>query len=175
MSLLQKLSGFVKTFRIRKNFPVSIADALTGFFWLCLHVATSSDIGLAHHQFWLRKPSRVGGLTESCLTWRLRLFILLWTPSSACRLPVMWDLLFLFHSFMLFKTLNTILGPSITKQNTQTNAKIDTLDAPDDEVTFGIVHSLNILKAFLALSEDMSKIWPNFQNWFPLQCGSKRC
>ena len=24
-----------KTFRIRKNFPVSIADALTGFFWLC--------------------------------------------------------------------------------------------------------------------------------------------
>ena len=49
---------------------------------------------------------------------------------------------------MLFKTLNTILGPSITKQNTQTNAKIDTLDAPDDEVTFGIVHSLNILKAF---------------------------
>ena len=51
---------------------------------------------------------------------------------------------------MLFKTLNTILGPSITKQNTQTNAKIDTLDAPDDEVTFGIVHSLNILKALLA-------------------------
>ena len=65
---------------------------------------------------------------------------------------------------MLFKTLNTILGPSITKQNTQTNAKIDTLHAPDDEVTFGIVHSLNILKALLALSEDMSKIWPNFQN-----------
>ena len=122
MSLLQKLSGFVKTFRIRKNFPVSIADALTGFFWLCLHVATSSDIDLAHHQCWLRKPSRVGGLTESCLTWPSHLFILLWTPSSACRLPVMWDLFFFFHSFMLFKTLNPIFGLTITKHNTQKNA-----------------------------------------------------
>ena len=103
MSLLQKLSGFAKTFRIRKNFPVSIADALTGFFWLCLHVATSSDIDLAHHQCWLRKPSRVGGLTESCLTWPSHLFILLWTPSSACSLPVMWDLFFSFQFFHAFQ------------------------------------------------------------------------
>ena len=116
MSLLQKLSGFVKTFRIRKNFPVSIADALTGFFWLCLHVATSSDIDLAHHQCWLRKPSRVGGLTESCLTWPSHLFILLWTPSSACSLPVMWDLFFFFSILSCFSKLLT-LSLALQSQN----------------------------------------------------------
>ena len=31
-----------KTFRIRKNFPVSIDDALTGFFWLCGHLKALS-------------------------------------------------------------------------------------------------------------------------------------
>ena len=31
-----------KTFRIRKNFPVSIADALTGFFWLWARVLCQS-------------------------------------------------------------------------------------------------------------------------------------